>query len=83
MRTRTGDNDNNKGGEGKVGTMTMPSTAQNVTRKDKKKSATTTAVKKNNSRKKPPPKLPFCVFGNTMIKTKKTGLHTDLLVTYD
>ena len=71
-------------GEGKGGTTKTLSTSINVTRKDKKKLATTTAEKKNNSRKKPPPpKLPFCVCREHNEKNKKTGLHTDLHVTYD
>ena len=61
---RTGDSDNNKEGKGKGGTMTTPSTAKNVTRKDKKKLATKTAAKKINSRKKPSPQVVFlCVLG--------------------
>ena len=61
---RTGDRDNNKEGKGKGGTMTTPSTAKNMTRKDKKKLATTTAAKKNNSRKKPSSQVVFlCVSG--------------------
>ena len=84
LRTRTGNSDNNKGGEGKGGTTTTPSTAKNVTRNDKKKLATTTAAKKIIVGSSPPPtSCLFVCVGNTMIKTKKSGLHTDFLVTYE